>query len=227
MMGPWPPLIQKPRIEYLEKKQLDNYTLDTVKVELAPGWEPWKCYLVVPEGRGPFPAVVSVYYNPEIAVGLEAPFGGTRTCDYARQLGRRGFVVLSVGRLYDHAHASGKGKVAEEPYQPGADCYYPNREETQLQPSSFQAYVAANAYNALATLEAVDPARVGIVGHSYGGKWALFGACLYDEFACGVWSDPGITIFNPRDGGANYDARWYLNYRSEEERQAGRPSAII
>ena len=30
----------------------------------------------------------------------------------------------------------------------------------------------------------LSEARIGIVGHSYGGKWALFASCLYDKFAC-------------------------------------------
>jgi len=162
--------------------------------------------------------VLSVYYEPEAAVGNRGPFGGRKTCDYARRVARRGFVALSVGRLYDHAHRGRKRKLP--PYEPGADCYYPDKDNVQLQPSSFHAYVAANCYNALASLKQVDPKRVGIVGHSYGGKWAMFGACLCDKFACGVFSDPGITIFNPRHGGANYSAKWYLG-----SRLGGKPSA--
>jgi hypothetical protein len=33
---------------------------------------------------------------------------------------------------------------------------------------------------------------------------------MYDKFACGVWSDPGVTIFNPKHGGANYWSKGYL-----------------
>ena len=45
------------------------------------------------------------------------------------------------------------------------------------------AYVAANCHTALAGLSYVDADRIGIVGHSYGGKWAMFASCLYDKFA--------------------------------------------
>ena len=68
------------------------------------------------------------------------------------------------------------------------------RSTPELQPLSYLAYVAANGYNALANLPEVDPERVGVMGHSYGGKWALFASCLYDKFACGVWSDPGRRL---------------------------------
>ncbi len=213
MMGPWPALIKKPKIEYVAKEKKKGYTQHTIKLQVVPGWDPWKSYLLIPEGKGPFPAVLSTYYNPEAAVGNRGPFGGRKTCDYARRLARRGFVTLSIGRVYDYAHALRKKKIPDVPYKPGADCYYPDKDNVQLQPSSFHAYVAANCYNALASLKEVDPKRVGIVGHSYGGKWAMFGAMLSDKFACGVFSDPGITIFNPRHGGANYERSWYLGAR--------------
>ena len=40
--------------------------------------------------------------------------------------------------------------------------------------------------------------RIGIVGHSFGGKWSLFASCLYEKFACAAWSDAGI-VFDERD----------------------------
>ena len=41
---------------------------------------------------------------------------------------------------------------------------------------------------ALAQTPNVDPKRIGVVGHSYGGKWAMFASCLYDKFAAAAWS---------------------------------------
>jgi hypothetical protein len=66
------------------------------------------------------------------------------------------------------------------------------------------------------------PDRIGIVGHSFGGKWALVASCLYDQFACAVWSDPGI-VFDERDrrkenpgGSVNYWDVWYLGFELGE-----------
>ncbi len=46
----------------------------------------------------------------------------------------------------------------------------------------------------------------------------MFASCLYDKFACAVWSDPGI-VFDERDrrkenpsGSVNYYDVWYLGY---------------
>jgi hypothetical protein len=65
----------------------------------------------------------------------------------------------------------------------------------------------------LAARPEVDPKRIGITGHSYGSKWAMFGACLWDKYACAVWSDGGIA-FDEALGAmkCNYWDPWYLGY---------------
>ena len=40
----------------------------------------------------------------------------------------------------------------------------------------------------------VDAARIGVTGHSYGGKWAMFASCLHEKFAAAVWSDGGVVF---------------------------------
>jgi pimeloyl-ACP methyl ester carboxylesterase len=71
----------------------------------------------------------------------------------------------------------------------------------------------------------VYPERIGVVGHSYGGKWALFAAALHDGFACGAVSDPGI-VFDEKRGNVNYWEPWYLGFDPalKEQRKAGIPS---
>jgi hypothetical protein len=82
--------------------------------------------------------------------------------------------------------------------------------------------ILVNAHTALAQRSDVLPDRIGIVGHSFGGKWALFASCLCDKFACAVWSDPGI-VFDERDrrkqnpsGSVNYWDVWYLGFELGE-----------
>lgn len=84
-------------------------------------------------------------------------------------------------------------------------------------------YVAANCHNALAYLPIVDSERIGIIGHSYGGKWAMFASCLYERFACAVWSDPGI-VFDESRPNINYWEPWYLGYVPNHQCQRGIPS---
>jgi hypothetical protein len=194
-MGPWPALIAKPKVEYLEKERRERLTQHHVRLEVAPGLTR-DAYLLLPDGEGPFPAVLVVFYDAKTGIGR----GTAPLRDFAWQLARRSFVTLSVGS------------------DPAS--YYPDKANAQLQPLSFHAYVAANCYNALANLPQVDAKRVGVVGHSYGGKWAMFASCLFDKFACAAWCDPGV-VFDEKRPNVNYWEPWYLGYERGRERKRG------
>jgi hypothetical protein len=193
-MGAWPPLIERPGVEVLATERREDFTQRRLRVEVAPDRRT-EGYLLVPDGPGPSPAVLVVYYEPETAIGR-----GKGQRDFAYQLARRGFVALSIGfdpRVID-----------------------PARSGIAIQPLTYLAYVAANAYNAMAGLPEVDPKRVGVMGHSYGGKWALFASCLYEKFACGAWSDPGV-VFDEARPNVNYWEPWYLGWEPGRTRKKG------
>ena len=61
------------------------------------------------------------------------------------------------------------------------------------------------------------------MGHSYGGKWAMFASCLYDKFACAAWSDGGI-VFDESRPNVNYWEPWYLGYEGPDFRKRGVPT---
>jgi hypothetical protein len=189
VMGEWPALLDKPRLEIVETTQRDGFTQHKVKVEVARG-EITDGYLLIPGGAPKFPAVFVPFYEPETSIGVK---GEGR--DFAYQLTRRGFVTLSIG-------------------SPGGDARKPEPGKASWQPMSYLGYVAANCANALANLPEVDAERIGVVGHSYGGKWAMFGSCLHDRFACAVWSDPGI-VFDEKRPNVNYWDPWYLGRMGE------------
>jgi len=204
LTGSWPPLIENPKVQYLDETQRDDLTQYKVTVEIAPNGQAVAGYLLVPEGQGPFAAVLVVYYDAETGVGL-----GKELRDFGYQLARRGFVALSIGTP---AFAS-----LNAPYKPLWDV---PAGQPPLQPLSALAYVAANCHSALANRADVDPNRIGIVGHSYGGKWAMFASCLYDRFACAAWSDPGI-VFDEARPNVNYWEPWYLGWDPKVRRQRG------
>lgn len=188
-------LIERPRFEALGEEREGSYLRRKVRVEVAadrttPG------YLLVPDGPGPHPAMLVVFYEPETAVGL----GGKPHRDFARRLAERGFACLSIGfdpRTLD-----------------------PSDWDPPMQPLAYLAHVASNALTAMQALPEIDPDRVGVMGHSYGGKWALFAACLDDRFACGVWSDPGI-VFDEARSNVNYWEPWYLGWEPGRRRKPG------
>lgn len=198
ILGPWPPLISKPAIETVESTRRDNFTQHQIRLEIAPGQRA-EAYLLIPDGPGPFPAVFVPFYDPETSIGL----AGKPLRDFAYQLTRRGFVSLAIG-------------------SPGGDARKPDIGAAKCQPLSFLAYVAANAFNALASRPEVDAARIGVVGHSYGGKWAMFASCLDERFACAAWSDPGV-VFDEARPSVNYWDAWYLGNTPPPKRPPGLP----
>jgi dienelactone hydrolase len=196
-LGPWPPLVAKPKIDVLQSRDREDFVEQKVRIQVAADLE-IEGYLLTPEGREQRPAVLVVYYDPETGVGLNPK---TSLRDFGYQLTRRGFVTLSIGWPRD----------------------YTQQQSPTLQPLSCLAYMAANCYNAVAAMAEVDPQRVGIVGHSFGGKWAMFASCLYDKFACAAYSDPGI-VFDESRPNVNYWEPWYIGWEAGRTRKPGVPT---
>lgn len=201
MMGVWPALIKDQKIEIIESIHKEGYTKNRIRFNWLPN-EKTEGYLLVPDGEGKKPAVITVYYEPETAIGE-----GEANHDFALQLTKRGFITLSIG-----TSQTSKARTYA--------LYYPSIENATVQPLSTLAYTAANAWYALSKIPQVDSTRIGIMGHSYGGKWAMFSSCLFDKFACAVWSDPGIVFDESREA-VNYWEPWYLGYYPQPWRKRG------
>ena len=216
-LRPWPPLLTRPTVTRLEVVQRDGYTQQHVRVQVLPEGPLAEGYLLLPAGSGPFPAVLVPFYEPLTSIGEGLPgqaAKGRGTHDYGLQLVRRGFVTLSIGT--PGWSTSSNGETRKLLVQAAA--------KYRRQPLTLLAYAAANCHTVLAQVPQVDPARIGVIGLSYGGKWAMFASCLYEKFACAVWSDPGI-VFDERRPNVNYWEPWYLGYDPATERKPGVPSA--
>src|SRR5690606_20369683 len=143
MMGQWPALLENQELKVLESKKREDFTQHTVSFEWVPG-ETTKGYLLIPEGEGEFPAVITVFYEPETAIGLgDKPFR-----DFAYQLVKRGFVTLSLG-------------TTETTNNKTYSIYYPSIDSATVQPLSMLAYAAANAWHVLSKVPEVDATRIG------------------------------------------------------------------
>ena len=203
LMGEWPALMKDQKLEIRDSTRRDGFTQYRVSFLWTPD-ERTEGYLLVPDGEPnkKMPAVITVYYEPETAIGDGQPHR-----DFAYQLTKRGFVTLSIGTT----HATAAKTYA---------LYYPGIEQAQVQPLSMLACAAANAWHVLANTPGVDSSRIGIMGHSFGGKWAMFASCLYEKFSCAVWSDPGIVFEDSRES-INYWEPWYLGYHPRPWRKRG------
>jgi dienelactone hydrolase len=211
MLGPWPPLVEKPKVEVLEEERRENLTQQHVQVQVALGGKQSDGYLLIPDGKGPFPAVLVVFYEAKTSIGRGMT--GEGVLDFGLQLARRGFVTLSIGT-----------PNSQDENKETRDALVQSGSEYPSQPLSFLAYAAANCHTVLAQRADVDPERIGIIGHSYGGKWTMFASCLYDKFACAVWCDPGI-VFDESNSNVNYYEPWYIGFEPGVTRPRGRPSA--
>jgi len=200
LLGPWPPLITEPKVEVLGSERREN--IEQLKIRFK--WTPREFttgYLLIPDGDGKRPAILTVYYEPETAVGLQ---GEHR--DFAYQLAKRGFAALSIG-------------TTEATEAKTYALYYPDIDDAEVQPLSMLAYAAANSWHVLASRPEVDSERIGVVGHSFGGKWAMFAGCLFDRFAAVAVSDPGIML--DTHPSVNYWEPWYLGWHPRPWRKRG------
>jgi dienelactone hydrolase len=201
-MGPWPEVLAKPAVKIVSSEAVENFTRHKIQLEVAAGVMQ-EAYLLVPQGKGPFPAVLVTWYNHTESAGIPNKAGDKLPpWAFGYDLAKRGFVTLCMGGV------SGGGNVRQADGKGG------------IQPLSYAAYCAANGCNALANMPEVDPKRIGVTGHSFGGKWAMFASCMYDKFACAAWSDPGI-VWNEADPNANFWEPWYLGYEQGKTRAPG------
>jgi len=200
LLGQWPPLFAQPQVEILETRRRENFVQHRVRFEWIPD-QLTTGYLLIPDGKGNRPAVLSVFYEPETAVGMKMP-----SRDFAFQLARRGFVTLSIG-------------TTEASEADTYSLYYPDIDNATVQPLSMLGCAAANAWHVLASRPEVDSDRIGIVGHSFGGKWAMYAGCLFDRFAAVAVSDPGI-MFDEHPS-VNYWEPWYLGWHARPWRKRG------
>ncbi len=202
LLGEWPPLLKDQQLQIVATEDRGEYLQHHVRFRWTPD-ETTNGYLLLPKSAGLHPAVVTVYYEPETAIGLGKP-----DRDFAQKLVRRGFVVLSIG-------------TTEATQSKIYSLYHPILSDADVAPLSMLAYAAANAWHVLANRDDVDAKRIGIVGHSFGGKWAMFASCLFDKYACAAWSDPGIVFDESRES-VNYWEPWYLGYHRPPWRPRGR-----
>ncbi|HXX89277.1 MAG TPA: alpha/beta hydrolase family protein [Acidimicrobiales bacterium] len=142
-------------------------------------------YLLVPDGRAhPGSAVLAVHgHGPgkDVVVGLaetDAPNG-----DYARQLVRRGHVVLAPD-----LRCFGERLDWNPPDHYACDTNLVHAVMAGASPLTQNLWDLSRCLDVLAGHELVDPARLGVAGLSYGGTMALFLAATDERVSAAVVS---------------------------------------
>ena len=120
----------------------------------VPGAEPVKAYLVVPEGSGPFAGVLWVHW-----LGEPATTNRTQFLKEAVELAPKGVVSLLVDAMWS------------------APEWYGHRVPEQDYDNSIRQVIALRrAMDLLVSQPRVDKARIGYVGHDYGGMYGMMAA---------------------------------------------------
>ncbi len=171
-----------PVVEWLERSAEPGYTRTLLRYRSGDG-DVIPALLLVPEGDGPFPAVlVHHQHNSEYHLGKSEPAGvaGEPLQAFGSALAARGVVVLAPDSICFEDRRRQRGGLAPDevadPLQHHNEFAY--RLLTGGLLSRKVLADSALAVSLLGSLPAVRSDRVGMLGHSYGGSTVLFHAPL-------------------------------------------------
>jgi len=154
-----------------------------------------------PAGR--LPVIIVPYYDVDTPAG--ADLGGRRytpggTRAFARLANQRGFLAVSI-KWYGEADAEGYDEAV----------YQMAKRHPGVTPMGKWIWDLQRVVDYLLTRPDVDAAKIGIIGHSLGGKMALYGAAFEPRIKAVVASEPGISLKF-----SNYQDFWYFGKAIEK-----------
>jgi dienelactone hydrolase len=185
-------VMPQPRAEKIESFEAGRYKRLLISYRAADG-DVIPAYLLIPHGRGPFPAVVVHHqHNGERHLGKSEVCGiaGDALQAFGPAIAERGVIVLAPDSIcFEDRRRQMRGRDPDP--RSGTDWlqHYNEMAYRLLSGDLLMRKVLADsavAVSLLASLEEVDRQRIGILGHSYGGNTVLFHAALDERlrFAC-------------------------------------------
>lgn len=172
--------------------------------------------MLFPRGAtGPVPAVAVPFYYPEAMLGYDPKSGEElerfRGVDMMRQLVRRGYAVASADAYHLTYIQSEKARGDFSRWQDAADAL--RADHPGYSGVAKLVDDTALMLDLMAADARIDPARIGIAGHSLGGKMAFYTGCLNERVRAILASDFGIGWHQ-----TNWQDDWY--YGRDAERLA-------
>ncbi|RCS60067.1 acetylxylan esterase [Microbacterium sp. JB110] len=182
------------------------------------------CTLLLPDTR-PAPIVVIPFYDVESLLGEPSPRyppdrpGPAR--DHAVRFAARGLGVLAVpwwAELGAREHDGGTGLDAR--YGPPAKDHAARFPDVTGLGRSFADL--SLAVDALTEMPEADAGRIGVFGHSLGGKLAMLLGALDPRIRAVVAHEPGLGFAH-----SNWDAPWYLGDRIPDDRDLDELAGLV
>ena len=180
------------------------------------------------DAKGPLPAVVAPFYYPEAMLGFDPKTGGVDSAlapaktnltyfsevAYMSELAGRGYVTVSA----DAYHLT----YATNDAPPGAWAKWRHAGERLAKEHPGWTGIGKLTFDTrllidfIAADPRVDAGRIGIIGHSLGGKMAFYAGCL----------DPRVKVIVASDFGIGWDQTnwkdvWYWGDRLKDARAEG------
>ncbi len=184
------------RVTVLEEDRPEGAIRQLIRYESERGL-PVEGYLLRPDrpGRGR-PGVVVLHATAEWTIRQPAGLQGPPDLHIGLQLARRGYVAMCP-RCFIWQYRQGT--------EPETAVDWLRRRHPGVTGMAKMLYDATRAVDLLASMDDVDPRRIGAIGHSLGAKEVLYLAAFDERVRASVSCEGGIGMTY-----SNWDAPWYL-----------------
>jgi formylglycine-generating enzyme required for sulfatase activity len=183
---------------FIEMVTDQNYTARLMYLQVEPDW--WeKILIMMPANvlRHPRPVVIVPFYDVDTPAGRDLSgrqFLGMGVDSFAYMAVQKGYIAVAI-RWFGESYGEGYTEAVANLKLRHPDC------------SGLGKWVwdAHRLVDYLYTLPIVDRTHIGIIGHSLGGKMALYAAAFDPRITVVVSNEPGIGL-----SFSNYDDYWYF-----------------
>ena len=195
IVGPFPPRVPL-EVDTLSTEKLDDHTRILLRYRVDERTRV-EAYLLLPPGASADakrPAMVCLHPTSPATIRTVVGLEGRESVHYALHLVRRGYVCIAPRNFI--------WEVAGQSWQQAADRVIRDGWKTCMGRMTWD---AIRATDVLADRPEVDASSLGTIGHSLGGKEALYHAAFDDRMRAAISCEGGVGL-----AFSNWDAAHYL-----------------